>query len=373
MGNSSEKSKCWQIGKALPQAFFDIAKSVYQNNPLWIPESETAIRARFSQDNEFFKDNEASIFIEKSTRLVGFFNPSLRINEEAAVFFGYWETDNDLASNRACFDALTDWAKARNAKKIFGPINFSTYNEYRLRTDGFDRTPFPGEPYNPPYYPDLMAQLGLQVAHHFSTSVFEINYLISHLEKFITPIKAKAEKEGIHAIKLSPEYWLENLPAFYQIIDTMFKDNFAYTPIPYSQFEAACGTPFAKKFCPNTSILFLQNKKVIGFQLTYPHYGELLIQGAPERILPELLSYDSHFNQLSKPKLALGKTLAILPEYRSQGLFYLLMHEAANRAIGLYDYCAGAMVRDDNHSAAVEQFAQNIYRYALYVRSTELK
>ena len=145
--------------------FFRIAQEVYSGDLRWIPEDENAVRTSFSPQNPYFKSCEVWVQTQdRDARLVGFFNPSLRILDETVAFFGFWETGEDLEPNRQLFQKMEGWAKAKGAKRIYGPINFTTFGDYRLRLQESQDGPYPGEPYNPPYYISLLADLGYAAA-----------------------------------------------------------------------------------------------------------------------------------------------------------------------------------------------------------------
>ena len=57
--------------------------------------------------------------------------------------------------------AATRWLRDRHAvRRILGPINFDVWHGYRFMTRGFAEQRFLGEPYNPPYYPELFERCG---------------------------------------------------------------------------------------------------------------------------------------------------------------------------------------------------------------------
>ena len=83
------------------------------------------------------------------------------MDDVPAACFGYWEGLNDPEAHRELLSHAEQWAREKGAKKLYGPINFSTYYAYRIRTEGFwMNLRFPGECYNPEYYQSLLEGLG---------------------------------------------------------------------------------------------------------------------------------------------------------------------------------------------------------------------
>lgn len=355
----------------LPEEFFSIAKKVYQGDPNWIPEQEEKIRSQFSGDNSYFSSNKAKVFVRNNdARLVGFYNPAVVIENEKVAYFGFWETINDSAITASLFADFEVWAKECGASRIYGPINFSTYQGNRLRIDAFDQAPFIDEPYNPSYYPDLVKEQGYEVKYHYLTGINQ--HLPNLVEQLAPSFKMMTKKlEGIfHFEPLNEKIWLENLENLYPLVDSIFSENFAYTPISWENFQAQCGEKFAKKMCPKTSMLVRDSDgEIAAFFITYPDYGSLVNQQGIEADLSldssnldgssssalnsSDISFDQHYSLLKAPRLLLAKTAGIAHKYRAYGLFPLMIMRIASAARGSYEHMAGAMGREDNPSLSI--------------------
>lgn len=346
----------------LPKEFFSIAKKVYQGDPNWIPEQEEKVRSQFSEDNSYFSNNKAKVFVhESNARLVGFYNPTVVIEDKSVAYFGFWETINDSKVTATLFTDFEAWAKECGANRIYGPINFSTYQGNRLRIDAFDQAPFIDEPYNPSYYPSLIREQGYEVKYHYLTG---INQHLPNLIKQLAPSFKMMNKklEGMFNFEpLNEKVWLENLENLYPLVDSIFSENFAYTPISWENFQVQCGEKFAKKMCPKTSILVRDNDgEIAAFFITYPDYGSLVNQqgieesgDAANELNSSDISFDLHYPLLKAPRLLLAKTAGIAHKYRAYGLFPLMIMRIASAAKDSYEHMAGAMGREDNPSLSI--------------------
>lgn len=348
-------------GIELPADFFQVAKDVYQEDPYWIPEDENKIRQHFfSADNPYFEKCHATVLIHGTdARLVGFYNPELEIEGERAVYFGFWETKNNVSINRELFSKLELWAQRIDSKadaplKVYGPINFSTYQNNRLRMDEFEDGSFIDEPHNPSYYSDILEQLAFEKKYSYITA---INKDVDKLIQQITPSFTKLKKsvEGLFSFeRLTSEVWLDSLETLYPLVDAIFSQNFAYSPISWETFKVQCGKSFSKKLCPETSVLVRDSEgEIAGFFITYPDYSSLVNQSAVNVIEPMSVSginYEKHYQQLKSPRLLLAKTCGIAPKYRSSGLFPLMSMQLTLWAESLYEHISGAMIREDNAS-----------------------
>lgn len=362
----------WIPGSTLPDAFFDIARKVYQGNPHWIKESETKTRQQFSTNNPYFQHCESKVIVhENEARVVAFFNPEQQIEGETVAYFGFWETVNNVALNRDLFSQVEGWAKSKGATRLYGPINFSTYGENRTRLNSFTSPAFVGEPFNPDYYPDLLSQLGFEIKYNYVSRIHDkLSEFALQVRPFYDGLMSKIGHE-FTITQLTPEIWLDKLDQFYPMIDQSFKDNFAYTPVSWTHFKAHFGEQFAAKLCPKTSVLVLDKQGgIAAFLLCFPDYAELVNQQGDQLDIAEL-NYSTHYDVLSSPRLLLMKTGGADPKYRSKGLSTLVAMQASIWADEYYEQLSGAMVREDNRSLAFLKDWEIERKYALFSKSLD--
>ncbi len=352
----------------LPAAFLELPAAVYAGDPQWLGEDAAALQAQFSASNPWFRQGRAQAWvIPGQARLAGFIRDQ-EVDGERAAFFGFWEGVNDVALHRELFQALRDWARAQGATRLYGPINFSTYGAYRLRLDGFEDGAFPGEPWNPAYYPALLEQQGFTQRYGYLSTFASTEAVVAGVGA--DWLRVKPRLEAVLSLEaMTPEFWLENLDELYGFVDQVFGGNFAYTPLTLAEFRDACGEAFARRFCPLSSVLArAHDGRIAGFFLVYPDYAPLLRQGEPERIAYADITYRDHAERLPRPRLALAKTGGVHPDFRALGLFTAMSCELSLRAQGLYEELAGTLVREDNNSRqfALRHGRSRQHRYGLY-------
>lgn len=359
----------WAPGAALPAGFVELARTVYTDDPHWLPEDPAAVAQAFSEANPWLKDNVAWLgCVEGRARLAAFFNPTLEVDNHRPAFFGYFEALDDIDACRALFDEARAWAKAQGATALYGPINFTTYGPYRIKLDHFDKRAFPGEPYNPAYYPALLEQLGFDLRYRYATRINEDTAsMVPMIEQFYAPMR-----ENLNALfdirTVDGDFWMAHLEQLYPTIDSIFGNNFAYSPIDFDTFVASCGQPFARKLCPHSSVAaFDKRGQLAGFFLCFPDYSPLMNQGAASPVSASAVNFAEHFSLLTKPRMALAKTGGVHPDYREAGLFNALSCELSLRLLPHYEEAAGAMVREDNPSLRfAARFGPQGRHYGLY-------
>ncbi len=364
----------WNPGATMPADFFAVAAQVYRHEPHWIAESEAAIRTQFSDANPWFQQCRAWLGTNgDQARLAGFFNPTLLVGGEPAIFFGYFESIDNAEASAALFDGLRQWARSLGVSQIYGPINFTTFGQYRIRLDHFNSPPFPGEPFSPDYYPALLQANGMSLRYRYATRINrDTSTLLPAVEKYYAPLRDKVYQQ-FRIDSIDGDFWRAHLQQIYPLVDSIFANNFAYSSIDFDTFARLCGEPFAKRLCPHSSVAaFDGNNRLAGFFLCFPDYGPLLQQGSSHRVAETALNFSEHFSQLPTPRLALAKTGGVHPDYREGGLFSALSCELTARLLPHYQHVAGAMVREDNRSLNfAARFGEEAHHYGLFSQTLE--
>lgn len=365
----------WAPGSSLPAGFTEVAPLVYANDPHWLPEDAEALKQAFSEANTWLdasdspEGNRAWVgCIAGRARLAAFFNPELEVDGHRPAFFGYFEALDDLDACQSLFDDAKAWARAQGATALYGPINFTTYGTYRIKLDHFDKRAFLGEPYNPDYYPALMEKLGFELRYRYETRINErTEEMVPMVEQFYSPMRHNIlSLFDIQTIDAA--FWMKHVEGLYPIINSIFANNFAYTPVDFDTYMKSCGEPFARKLCPHSSVAaFDRSGMMAGFFLCFPDYSPVLNQGASAPVSAAEVNFDQHFEQLPTPRLALAKTGGVHPDYREAGLFNALSCELSLRLLPHYQQTAGAMVREDNPSLRfAARFGPQARNYGLF-------
>lgn len=358
-------------GGELPEGFLDLPHVVYRDDPNWIPEDRDAVALRFSASNPWFRSGEAHAFcVPSKARAAAFRTRNLVVDGVPAAFFGYWESAGDRDADAQVMDAARAWARDQGAVRLFGPINFSTASDYRVRIRdgrGGDR-PLIGEPYNPPSYPEQLEALGFGVRYRFYTYVLDAGD-IRRLHDDKRELLDEARERGYRFEPLTVERWLDCVHGIYDAANAAFQDNFAFVPFTREQFEAHFDAAWAATLHPDVSVLvYGPEGDVAGCFMIYPDYGPLAVQGAGgSRVPAGRLNFPEHGARLD-PLGVVFKTGAIHPDHRRANLAHAMTADAARRAreagaTTLY----GGLIREDNPSGRVYKTGWSDQRwYALY-------
>jgi GNAT superfamily N-acetyltransferase len=359
------------------ESFVALAHELHARDPLWIPEEPESVHQAFSPANPWFRSGRAAtLCVPRRARLAVFRADGCRVAGRNAAFFGYLESEPDGTALSALLEQAAEWARAAGADTLCGPIDFDSYGRYRLRTDvgAAGGMPFPGEPYNPPCYPRLLARAGFTVVQEYATRI-------------AAGVRPDARQRAALEAVISAGYdiqaldgprWLALLPELHRKADDIFGAGFAYTPVPLERFALLYGAALARRLCPRTSVLARSAAgEIAGFFLCFPDYGPLLVQGAGvARVTAAELSYAEHAPVLAAAgsRTVVAKTAGVAPAHRRRGLMGALSASAIDRGAQHYDRWISALVRSGNPSG---RYADRLAgrgggeqrTYALYAKS----
>jgi GNAT superfamily N-acetyltransferase len=164
----SVEIKQHQPGKDLKD-FIQVAFEVYRDDPAWVPPLHMEITDRLTPEkNPFFEHAEVALFTAwKDGKAVGRISAQidhehLRIHEDNAGFFGFFDTVDDQEVASALIAAAEDWLASRGMTVMRGPFSLSINEETGLLVEGFDSPPTIMSPHHRSYQGALAEAAGLQ-------------------------------------------------------------------------------------------------------------------------------------------------------------------------------------------------------------------
>jgi len=212
--------------------------------------------------------------------------------------------------------------------EIIGPIDGSTWYNYRLvsYTDGSPS--FPMEPSNPLWHNDVYTDLGFVPIKKYFSQRGPI--------KDIKPYK-KSEMVNIRGFKSGDVHAM--LQTMYEISKASFTNNFLFHPISYAEFEA----------------LYLPRFNMIDHDF-------ILVAEMDHKAVGFLLAFVAN-------EILIVKTVAVMPEYRFAGIGGMIINAALVKAekLGIKTSIAALMAEDNTSRKAATRYGGKIFReYTLY-------
>lgn len=186
---------------------------------------------------------------------------------------GLFACKDDCEAVTLLMDKAKEFCKENGVAKMFAPMNGSIWGDYRIMTKGFADKPYMGEPYNKPYYYDLLVKCGFKTAKKWET-------------QFVSDIRKKEAARRIEFIanlKSSQELSIRGMQDFDQDIRILHKlimhsfsgfflfheiDERTYVDL-YKDMKKICDKKTMK-------LAFDKENRSIGFGLAFPDYNSKL-------------------------------------------------------------------------------------------------
>jgi hypothetical protein len=194
---------------------------------------------------------------------------------------GLFEAETKEIGYKLLDTAIKD-LKNEGCTKIIGPMRFNASGEAGLLIDGFNHTPMPMEPYNPPYYKDIFDQYGEKENDWFSFLVDQ-EKASKYMERVTSvlnnryDIEEKLRQEGIIIRDANMKDYKNEI----EKIRTIY--NAAWDTIEHPQFEKFEDDEFdyiaasLKQIAlPELIYIVEENGNPIGVSVTIPNINEVV-------------------------------------------------------------------------------------------------
>lgn len=267
-------------------------------------------------------------------------NPHLSYKERKAVSVGNYECANDQSISNELLSAIQTDAKSLCAAYLIGPMNGSTWDDYRFSIDHNYPTFFTEQEHHL-YYNDQFKKFGFnEIANYVSGISDCTNYQTKYPD-----VIENLYKKGLTIRLADLDDFEDELKKLYGFCSLAFQKNFLYTPINFDYFKEK----------------YLQAKKIID-----PEFFRIA-EDANGNIVGFMFCLNDLYNTSEKNLII--KTIARLPDEKWKGLttvtgdiIYSLARDKG------YQHVLHAFMHQSNASVSVsKKFAGSVIRnYALY-------
>jgi GNAT superfamily N-acetyltransferase len=253
---------------------------IYQNDPYWVPPILSHQRQFLDpQHGPFFEIGEAQYFLALSGgRPLGRISAHRnRLHEvhhgPEAGFFGFFECVRDPRVAGALFEAAAAWLRARGKSRVYGPLNFSIYDEMGLLVEGFDSLPAFLHTHNPPYYPDLLTDLGFRKTMDWhALRLTRTGSDPTGAEERLQDIMARA---GLTFTTYHPREMTRQAEEAYALFNEAWSPNWGHVPVTRRQFQSAM-TDLKPILRPDLVNLILDQGRLVAFSIVVPDLNPLI-------------------------------------------------------------------------------------------------
>ena len=305
--------------------FIDLPFRLHRDHPLWVPPLKLERRVFLNRRlNAFFSHGEAEYFLaSRGDRVVG--RVSAHVNhafnehqEKNWAWFGFLEFEQDPEVLEALIDAAASWARERGKERLVGPASFAMNDESGVLIEGFDLRPMILQPWNPPYYPEMIERSGMAKA----IDLLMWNLEVSGRDKVHPAIFELAEKvESEHGIRVRPmrrRQLRKDMDAFAEVYNAAWSKNWDF--VPYSKKDLdAYAQELQLVFDKNWFMIAerIDTGEVVGMAITVPDINQVLAR-MKGRILP--LGWLHFLNKGREVDRVRVGFLGVKPEYQHTGV-----------------------------------------------------
>ncbi|MEO5959566.1 MAG: GNAT family N-acetyltransferase [Opitutaceae bacterium] len=225
-----------------------------------------------------------------------------------------------------------------------GPMNGSTWRDYRFVTDPGTTPAFFMEPANPPEWPAWWRAAGFTpLAEYFSTATDDLG----KRDPRVAEVAARMIAGGLTIRALDVARFEEELNRIYDVSAVSFQPNFLYSPIAREEFLGQYRA-LKERVRPELVLIAEEKGQPVGYVFALPDFATADKKG--------------------RTTTAIVKTLAVLPGRRWAGLGALLLaevHEAMRRL--KFKRAIHALMHETNASRNLSaHYTTTIRRYTLF-------
>ena len=346
--------------------------TIYKNDPCWVPPLLGEMRWKLNpRKNPFLEYGQARFFLsfndrrEVVGRIAAIFNPiHCELRQERTGFFGLFECIHSVEVAKKLLKSANDYLSSFDCRKIIGPVNFNTNDEYGLLIEGHQESPMIMCNYALPYYHELLAACGFQKA----MDLFSYRGKLGHSfpAKYMKVVQRVSANATVTVRPFDRRQRSRDIAMIREIYNQSFKEVWGFVPLSFREAEAMGQNMIS--FSDDELVWIADyNKKPVGFILALPDVNEIL-KNLNGRLFPLGI-----FKFLAKRRQIQGVrvvALAVLPEYRSIGIESLLIYRVHTRILaGGYQRAEFSVVNDNNTRmrTILEGLGfQAVKRYRLY-------
>jgi GNAT superfamily N-acetyltransferase len=343
-------------------------------DPRWIPPLRLGeIEKLTPRKNPFFAHADVELLLaHRNGRIAGRIaaiddHLHNQTHGDNVAMFGFFEADDEDAA-RALLASVETWARAKGRAAVRGPINPSLNETAGLLIDGFDTDPMLMMPRNPHEYAAFIEAAGYAKVKDLYAWIYDMSRDVPALFQRLAD---KVQREfGITVRPFDLKEFSNETERLRQIYCGAWEHNWGFVPPTEAEFKRIA-TEMKPIFDARCAILAEAKGKPIACAVAVPDVNQAL-RGTDGRLFPlglvRLLGRKWIIDQI---RLLL---LGVLPEYRTVGIFPLLiceMHKAV-RAKTDYKRVEFSWVLEDNHAInqTVERMgAQHYQTYRIYQKA----
>lgn len=340
--------------------FIHFPWKIYKDDPNWVPPLIMDMKEKLNKKkNPFFEHADMDLFLAYGDdELVGRVAAILdenhnKVHNEKIVFFGLYESINDLEVAESLLAKAAEWGRERGMEVLRGPMNLSMNDECAFLLEGFDSPPVIMMTYNPPYYLDLMERCGMVKAKDLYAFYMTRDHKTA--EKVNEIVKRSKKEINVKLRTVDMKNLEEEAKKIQYICNQAWEKNWGF--VPWTEKEMGHMVKKLGQFAdPRLVILAEDEEKPVGFAFGLPNYNEVIKRMNGKLTPLGILKFLIYKNKIKGMRAIV---FGILKEYRLTGMSYLLYSELEKNAKeGGYEWGETSWQLEDNE--AINRFVESL-------------
>ena len=316
--------KVWQVAtRSDRRAFIDIQKSIYKNDPYWMPPIWRNLEELVGfRKHPFYDEAEGTQFlVARDGKVVGRVVAVVnhRHNkryDEKRGFLGFYECLDDVEASNALLAEAARWLAQKGMTDVRGPVNPSLNYEVGMLVEGFDRSPTFMITHNPPYYEGLWKAFGFEKTQDLFCYHVDVSYVETLDPKLRFILEEVKKRFNVQTRGLNFKKFAEDVKLFLDIYNRSLEGTWGYVPMSDSEVRHQSLALRLLLIPEMTSLAFIDGKPIgAGFGLL--DYNPLI-----KRINGKLFPFGWLTLLRKRRKLKRIRLISanVLPEYQKWGL-----------------------------------------------------
>jgi GNAT superfamily N-acetyltransferase len=245
------------------------------------------------EKNPFFDHAEAEYFLaERDGEPVG--RITAHVDERWTQFqggndgmFGFFESENDPEVAGALVETAAEWVRARGRDRMLGPMDFTTNDECGVLVEGYDLEPLVLEPWQPPYYRELLEGLGMTKAMDmwmWRLAMGELKQGDQFHDFIHKSAQESVTEHGVVVRHMRKRDLEAEVTRFMDVYNEAWGQNWGFVPITQEEvsFQAKNLKPILDE---NWAMIAERDGEVVGAALSLPDINQVLAK-MNGRLLP---------------------------------------------------------------------------------------
>ncbi|MDP4276188.1 MAG: hypothetical protein Q8914_01010 [Bacteroidota bacterium] len=221
--------------------FLSVPEQVYRDDPNWVQPLSSEIRRVLNPaKNPYFANAVLKLFVcYSANKPIG--RAILVINRlhwtvwhKKSSFFGFFEAIDDVCAVKSLFERIETESRNLGAEYLEGPFNPNHYSELGILMDHFTVPPLFFETYNPPYYKQLLEEIGFTELCRLHTRIN--TEIAATLSKEIKFSQLNQANQDIMIRKFNGWRLKRELDIMREINNDAFEKNWYFLPLTRKEY-----------------------------------------------------------------------------------------------------------------------------------------